>query len=161
MMGAGKSTLGILAAKRLNREFVDADRVLEAEAGMAIPEMFRLHGEAEFRRRESDVIRRVVERPGRAVVAAGGGAFCQRDVREYLLARSLTVFLRVGEEELLRRLALADPAQRPMLAGDWRRRVSELTRFRYPLYSQASLSIDIGDETPEKTLERLLAILSE
>lgn len=161
MMAAGKSTLGVLAAERLNREFVDADQVLEDEAGMPIPEIFRRHGEAEFRRREFDVIRRIVRRPGRHVVATGGGAFCQGDVREFLLGNALTVFLRVGEAELLRRLALANPDDRPMLAGDWRARVGELVRFRYPLYGKAHLAIDIADEPPAATLERLLAALAE
>ncbi len=50
MPGSGKTTIGTLVAKRLGRTFVDADSALEREAGMPIPEIFRLEGEAGFRR---------------------------------------------------------------------------------------------------------------
>lgn len=58
MPGSGKTTIGTLVAKRLGRTFVDADSALEREAGMPIPEIFRLEGEAGFRRRETAVARR-------------------------------------------------------------------------------------------------------
>ncbi len=158
MMGAGKTTLGRLLAARLACPFLDIDTVIETEAGQSIPDIFRLEGEAAFRRRELAAVRRLLDQPGAAVLAAGGGAFCQEDVRRCAQGRAASVFLRVGEEDLLRRLAASDIAARPMIAGDaWRERVRDLLRLRYPLYEQADLILDIpGDEAPGVTADRLI-----
>ena len=160
MMGAGKTTLGRLLADRLDCAFTDVDAVIESEAGRSIPEIFRVRGEAAFRAVELDTLRRLVGEAGNAVLAAGGGAFCQDAVRAFLAENACSVFLRVDEDELLRRLADSDIATRPMLAGDdWRERVSRLLRKRYPLYGEATLAIDIGDESPELTADRLYALI--
>lgn len=159
-MGSGKSTLGKLLSKRLGVEFYDADAVFEAEAGLPVPEFFRLNGEEAFRRREREILAAIVERPGSAVVATGGGAFCRTETREQLLRCAVTVFLRVGEDELVRRLERTEIAARPVLAGgDWRGRVAELVRTRYPFYEMAEYVIDIGNEDPADTVGRLERLL--
>ena len=56
-MGAGKSTVGRLAAKELGVQFLDADDLVEAHAGQSIPEIFAQRGELWFRRTEEDLIR--------------------------------------------------------------------------------------------------------
>ena len=161
MMGAGKTTIGRLAAAKMGRVFLDVDSVVEAESGMTIADLFARHGEGEFRRRELDAITRLIASPAAAVLAAGGGAFCQAGVREYLKGNSVTVFLRVPEGELLRRLEAAGVAERPLLSRpDWRERVGELVRTRYPLYGEAALVLDVGGESPEETAERLVAMVT-
>ncbi|MBE6555847.1 MAG: shikimate kinase [Ruminococcaceae bacterium] len=72
MPGCGKSTLGSLLATELGLDFIDTDKVLEQKAGIPIPEILRLEGEAGFRKRESAVLRDVCKRGGR-VIATGGG----------------------------------------------------------------------------------------
>lgn len=163
MMGSGKSTLGRLLARELACAFVDADAVIEEEAGCGIPEIFATEGEDAFRLREYEAMRGQLARPEELVIAAGGGAFCQSRIRELLAGRTgscgraLSVFLRVGEEELLARLARADVRERPMLRGDeWRSRVAELLRTRYPVYAGADLTLDIGEgEDAAETVRRL------
>ena len=72
MPGAGKSTVGALAAARLGMPFVDLDGEIEKAAGMPIPRIFETEGEAGFRRRETEALRRVALVGGQ-VIAAGGG----------------------------------------------------------------------------------------
>src|SRR5262249_7752920 len=74
MMGAGKSTIGRRLAARLNLPFVDADTEIEAAAGMAIPEIFEVHGEPHFRDGEARVIARLLD-SGPAGLATGSGSF--------------------------------------------------------------------------------------
>ena len=74
MMGAGKSSIGRRVALRLGIPFVDADAEIEKAAGMTIPDIFAIRGEAEFRAGEARVIARLLE-SGPQVLATGGGAF--------------------------------------------------------------------------------------
>lgn len=161
MMGAGKTTLGRMTAERLGREFLDADVFIESESGMSIPEIFARFGEDEFRRRELSTLRTLLERPGAAILATGGGAFCQPAVREALYGKAATVFIKVSEKELIRRLEQSEIAERPVLSSpDWRQRVKELVLTRYPQYDKASHILEVGDEKPEHTVDRLVAMLS-
>ena len=52
-MGAGKSTVGKLLAKKLGRRFLDADHVIEDRCGVKIPVIFEMEGEEGFRKREA------------------------------------------------------------------------------------------------------------
>lgn len=162
MMGSGKSTLGALLALRLGCSFVDVDAEIERDAGRRVADIFRDEGETEFRRREYETTKRLVEASGALVLAAGGGAFCQERIRELLQGRARSVFLRVMEEDLLDRLARSDVNDRPMLGGDaWRERVAELLRARYPIYGQADLLLDVGgDEAAEATAARLHSLIA-
>lgn len=156
MMGSGKTTLGRLTAERLDCGFLDVDAVVEKESGMPITGIFREFGEAEFRRRELEAIRRLLAQPGRLIVAAGGGAFCQDAARRHMQANALTVFLHVPEAELLRRLERGGVAARPLLAdADWRTRVADLVRERYPVYREARLVFEAAGEAPPDSAARL------
>lgn len=78
MPGCGKSSVGTLLAKKLDRPFLDADAEIEKAAGMPIPEFFKLYGEAAFRDLESRVLSSLGKRSG-AVVATGGGAVLREE----------------------------------------------------------------------------------
>jgi shikimate kinase len=60
-MGSGKTGVGRELAELLSIPFYDMDEMLEQEAGMPIPEIFRLEGEEGFRRRESGLLKRLAE----------------------------------------------------------------------------------------------------
>ena len=97
-MGAGKSTLGLVAAQKLGRRFIDLDRELERSMQQSIPELFEQRGEAEFRvlEREATLQALCNERP--AVIALGGGAIETPSIRKTLKERALTVFLQVDPQ---------------------------------------------------------------
>src|SRR4051812_1148311 len=80
LMGAGKSTVGRRLATRLNLRFTDADAEIETAAGMTIPDMFAMHGEAYFRDGERRGIARLLG-GGAAGLAAGGGAHIHPQTR--------------------------------------------------------------------------------
>ena len=73
MMGAGKSTAGRLAAKRLGWTWVDVDAEIVRAGGATVPELFARHGEAHFRQEESRVLGAVLERDEPLVISVGGG----------------------------------------------------------------------------------------
>ena len=92
MPGCGKSSVGTLLAKKLDRPFLDADAEIEKAAGMPIPEFFRLYGEAAFRELESRVLADLGKRSG-AVIATGGGAVLREENYAALHQNSTIVWL--------------------------------------------------------------------
>lgn len=131
-MGAGKSSVGKKLAARLGLEFVDADRRVEQLAGASVPMIFELEGETGFRQREESVMTELMQGAGR-VVASGGGAILSDAVRDLLRSRSFVVYLQLGVEQQLQRLAR--DRSRPLLAGgDRRQKLQALAAVRNPLY---------------------------
>jgi len=72
-MGAGKSTVGRMLADRLGWEFLDLDALIEARAGLNVPQIFATHGETHFRKLESQALASALGRRN-IILALGGGA---------------------------------------------------------------------------------------
>jgi len=155
-MGAGKTTVGALLARRLRWDFVDSDRLVEAQAGAAIAEIFSRQGEPAFRRLEAEAIRGAAQGE-QCVIGLGGGALETPATRDLLasLPNSLLVFLDAPLETLLARCAahVAGPV-RPVLAD--RAHLEARWRQRLPFYRQAHLTVDTSSLLPEAVVERIL-----
>lgn len=157
MMGAGKSSIGKRLAARLGLSFVDADTEIEKAAGMAIPEIFAVHGEPYFRAGEARVIARLLE-SGPQVLATGGGAFMNPETRAVIRAKGISVWLNATLDILMRRIKRR--ADRPMLAGaDPVERLKHLMDERYPVYAEAELTVESRDVPHETIVEEIIAKL--
>lgn len=140
-MGCGKSTVGQALARRLDFEFVDTDRVIEAQAGRSIPEIFAREGEAAFRARERALVESLAARE-RVVIATGGGVGAQPDLLESLKSHALVVWLWASPETLWERCR--PQTHRPLLqVPDPLARLRELLAAREPVYRRADLLINI------------------
>lgn len=157
LMGAGKTSIGRRLAARLGLPFVDADAEIEAAAGSTIPELFERYGERAFRDGERRVVRRVLA--GEPVVlATGGGAFLDPETRRAVREAAVSVWLRCPLETLVRRVAARN--NRPLLAGGNAAEVlRQLIAVRHPIYAEADLAIDCGDEGADATTAHVLAAL--
>src|SRR3954468_19363316 len=120
LMGAGKTTIGRILARKLGLRFIDSDHEIEARTGASIPWIFEIEGEQSFRRREADVIRDLSAQEG-IVLATGGGAILNAESRAYLKARGTVIYLRANVSSILVRtshdknrplLQTANPRQR-------------------------------------------------
>jgi shikimate kinase len=153
-MGSGKSTVGPLLAHRLGWRFVDADDVIEAEAGCPIPEIFAREGEAAFRQRERSAIARLAGE-NELVLALGGGAIEDDGTRALLLnaPHALLVHLEV---ELATTLARCRGTEnlRPILAD--KANLAQRYERRLPLYRKAHASIAVDALTPEQVVEEIV-----
>jgi len=153
-MGSGKTTAGPLVAERLGWSFVDVDDVIAAEAGTTIPEIFRSEGETAFRRHESEVIFKLLER-GRLVLALGGGAIEDAATRERLLLapETLLVHLEVRLETTLARCKGTENL-RPVLADE--ANLKDRYERRLPLYRLAHITLHVDTLTPEEVAEAIV-----
>ena len=157
LMGAGKTSIGRRIAARLGLPFRDADAEIELAAGCTIPELFERFGEREFRDGERRVIRRLLaEEP--LVLATGGGAYMDAETRATVRREGVAVWLRADLPVLVRRVA--GRMHRPLLAGgDHEEVLTRLMAQRHPVYAEADIIVDCGDEPPESTTARVLDAL--
>ncbi len=140
LMGAGKSSVGVRLAEMLGAEFRDSDAEIEAAAALSVPEIFERYGEAHFRDGERRVIARLLAEPP-MVMATGGGAFMNAETRELIKRVAVSVWLKAPLDLLVSRTA--GRSHRPLLnRGDPRRILAGLIAERYPVYAQATVTVD-------------------
>ena len=160
MMGAGKTSVGRVLAKRLRKTFYDSDHVIEDRTGVKIPVIFEIEGEAGFRVRESAVVDELTALSD-IVLATGGGAILSEKNRDRLRTRGMVVYLRASVRDLLNRTR--HDKNRPLLqAAEPRARLTELYEKRDPLYREvAHLIVDTGSQSLTSLVNRLCQLLLE
>ena len=157
MMGAGKTSVGRYLAQKLGLPFVDADSEIEAAAQATITEIFEREGEAAFRSGERRVIARLLDGPI-CVLATGGGAFMTPETRAKIREHAISVWLRADIDLLTRRVGRR--RDRPLLNnGNPRETIARLLAVRDPVYAEADLVIDSGEQTPDEVSEVVIAAL--
>jgi XRE family aerobic/anaerobic benzoate catabolism transcriptional regulator len=142
LRGAGKTTIGRRLARRLHVPFVELDRRVEQVSGLPLAEIFRLHGEAYYRRLEREALGRLLRDEGALVLATGGGVVTVRETFAELRRQTATVWLRARPEDHWARV-VQQGDRRPLEARP--QAMAELRRLlaaREPLYSQADHVID-------------------
>ena len=159
-MGSGKSTVGRHLADLLDCPFIDSDAEIESRTGADIPWIFDVEGEAGFRRRETTVLKSLVEQPA-AVIATGGGAILATENRELMARAGVVVFLNVSVAQQLKRTGSGEG--RPLLQqGDREETLTQLMAEREPLYrALADVIISAGGGNARKVARQIEAALRE
>ncbi|HET6484219.1 MAG TPA: shikimate kinase [Actinoplanes sp.] len=154
--GAGKSTIGALAAELLGVPFADADTIIEGRVGKPIPEIFIDDGEEVFRAFERSVIASALEGFD-GVLALGGGAILHEGTRA-LLEKQTVVYLSVELSDAVRRVGLG--AGRPLLSINPRATLKYLLDQRRPLYLEvATHTIKTDGRAPAEIANEAVALL--
>lgn len=158
MMGAGKTAVGTAVARMLHVPFLDSDREIERAANMTISEIFARDGEPFFRRKETQVIERLLKsRP--CILSTGGGAYLHERNRRIIADKGVAVWLRADLDLLWARVR--QKTTRPLLrTADPRATLAELYEARVPEYGKAEIVVDAQPEQSiEQTAERVIAAL--
>jgi shikimate kinase/3-dehydroquinate synthase len=147
-MGTGKSTIGRLVAARAGAPFLDLDALLEQTTGRSIPELFATEGEPAFRALEASTLRRLLDDPSPRVIALGGGALLDPDLRRHALRIARVVNLTARPETIAARTA---GQGRPLLdaAPDRLARIRDLLDLRAAAYAEAHAHIPTDASSPD------------
>lgn len=157
MPSAGKTTIGKMLAQRMNKEFVDLDDAIIKKAGMSIPEIFKLSGEAGFRVIETEVSIELAKCNNK-IIATGGGTVKHKVNMKYLRQNGITIFI----DRDINKLISSDP-NRPLSSS--REALQQLYTERSSLYREYASYIAVNNSDMEETVNDIeqayLRILNE
>ncbi len=112
-MGCGKSTIGKQLASKLNYNFIDLDNFIEQENNLSINEIFENKGENEFRKIETNALKKIVSIPN-SIVSCGGGTPCYYGNVDLMLNNGTVIYVKMSAKMLVNRLINAKN-QRPLI----------------------------------------------
>jgi len=158
MMGSGKTAIGRALSQRLAVPFLDSDAEIETAANATIAEIFARSGEPFFRRRESEVISRLLT-GAPCILSTGGGAFLAKRNRKIIKRYGVAVWLNAPLDVLWERVRHKD--SRPLLrTADPRATLAEIYAVRTPIYAKAKLHLAVANRASiEDTTESVLSLL--
>ena len=160
--GAGKSAVGKKLASALGVELYDLDTLVEHATGHTIADIFEREGEAQFRQYESDAVESMREKEN-YVIATGGGCVLLPDNRATLKEIGLVVYLRVGIDAQLERIAGED--HRPLvaaMAGNERDFLQNLNEVRAPLYASiADHTVDTDNMSVDEIAGHIATLINK
>ena len=112
MMGVGKTTVGKRLAEKLGNRFIDIDKIIETKENKTITEIFANKGENYFRKIEKEITIDILNKKN-VVIALGGGAFINPNIRKEIRNTSISVWLDLSLKALISRIS--NTKKRPLL----------------------------------------------
>ena len=141
-MGSGKTSVGKILARKLYKDFVDVDAVIEAEQGCSVTEIFENKGEAYFRSLEQKCINALTQKKGQ-VIATGGGV----PIHSTIPDKSLIVYIEADFDVIVDRLNVRERAKRPLFNDE--KKAKALFDARIDTYKElATFSVDANQKIP-------------
>lgn len=141
MPGAGKSTVGVVLAKRLGYGFTDSDLVIQDRYGKLLHELIEEHGVRGFWKIENEVNASLELQ--RNVIATGGSVIYGREAMEHLRRIGVVVYLKLPYDEIAERLGDLNARGVTLLPGQ---ELKDLYAERTPLYEKyAHVTVDCED----------------
>jgi len=154
MMGVGKSTIGRIIAKRLKVKFIDVDKIIERNEKKSIKRIFEDNGEEYFRKLEKKITFKILKKK-KKVIALGGGAFMNNEIREKILNSCKSVWLKVDLEKLIKRYK--NNNRRPLLnKKKLDTSVKKIYQSRKKIYSLANFKINCDNMNKTQIVEKIL-----
>lgn len=155
-MGSGKSTVGIRMSYRLRCVLEDTDKMIEAQAGKSISEIFAQEGEEIFRQMETEILKKLAVNRGQRIYSVGGGTPVRVINRPLLKKLGTVVYLRAKPETIYERLK--EDTTRPLLQGeDPMGKIRSLMAAREEAYADtADVIVDVDGLTMDQVIEQIM-----
>jgi len=138
MMGSGKSTIGNLLAKKLDRVLIDIDRKIEKMENLKINQIFKVKGETYFRELEFKMTNQSLKDHDQ-IISLGGGAFMNKEIRRIIKQRSKSFWLYWNSETLIKRIKNND--KRPVIKDMGHMQIKKLISDRNKIYNFSDFKI--------------------
>ena len=154
MPGAGKSTIGVVLAKKLGYEFIDSDIVIQNKYKKILQELINEHGIDGFEKIENDVNKNLNTK--NSVIATGGSAIYGKEAMEHFDSRGTVIYLNLPYEEIEQRLGNLEERGVTIKKGQT---LKDLYNERTPLYKKyANVIIDCQGKTIREIVEEIFVI---
>ena len=156
-MGVGKTVVGKVLAKKLNRRFIELDSLIEQKAGKSVAEIFQQDGEIAFRELEIEAAKEVVKDKN-LVIACGGGIVLNKINIDRLKNDSVIVYLVASPGVIIKRTS-GGRGKRPLLnVTDRVAEINQLLSFREPFYERAAdIKIDTSKLDINSVAEQIIS----
>ena len=155
MMGSGKSSIGLIVSKKLKLNFFDIDKVIETDQKMRISKIFETKGEDFFRKIEKKVTLNIL-RNKKGVIALGGGAFLNQDIKREILKNHLSFWLNWKIYTLIDRIK--NSKKRPLAINSNENELVEIIEKRSIIYSKALYKINCDNLSKYEIAKRIIKI---
>ena len=158
MMGSGKSSIGLLVAKKLKLNFTDVDDEIEKELGKKITDIFEENGEDFFRKIEEKITLEKLKLNS-SVISLGGGAFMNRNIRKEVLKNHLSFWLNWNNKILLERIK--NSKKRPLAINLPNNEIINLIQKRSNIYAKALFEIKCDNLSKNEVVNKIIKIYEQ
>ena len=154
MMASGKSSIGKVLSKTMNIPFLDVDKEIELHEKRSVKSIFENSGERYFRKLESKIIIENLKEKKSTVIALGGGAFLNAAVRKNVNEKSISVWLDVNIESIIKRVKKNQ--NRPLFEKKSDEEIMKLYEKRLKYYEMSKIHIDCNKKTKTECAEEII-----
>ena len=158
MMGSGKTTIGKSLSQRLKMEFIDIDAIIEKKVGLSISEIFEIKGEKAFRDEEEKESKKILKKTN-LIIALGGGAFINENIRNEIKKSSVSVWLDLDIKMLYKRVK--ESKKRPLLKNSSEEELIRIYNLRKKIYSLADFKVQCSYKNKEQIITEVLQIYED
>ncbi len=155
MMGSGKSSIGLLVAKKLKLNFIDIDNEIEKKLGTTISKIFEDKGEDFFRKVEEKLTLKNLKLHA-SVISLGGGAFMNENIRKEVLKSHISFWLNWNNNILLGRIK--NSKKRPLAINSSDDQIINLIQKRSNIYTKALFEIKCDNLTKNEVVNKIIKI---
>jgi XRE family aerobic/anaerobic benzoate catabolism transcriptional regulator len=159
LRGAGKTTLGRIAARRLGWTFIELNHEIERLAGFSVTEIFKLYGQGGYRRLEQRALRTVAAMAPPLLLATGGGLVAEPLTFDFLLHAFNTIWVKARPHEHMSRVREQGDLRPMSNENDAMNELVAILASREPLYARARAVLDTSDETLEESADKLALLI--
>ena len=155
MMGSGKSSIGLLVAKKLKYNFIDIDNEIEINLKKSIKKIFEEEGEDHFREIEEKTTLNKLKM-NNTVISLGGGAFINKKIRKEILKNHLSFWLNWDDKILLN--IIKNSKKRPLALNATDDELIDLIKKRTNIYSKALYEVKCDNLSKSEIVNKIVKI---
>lgn len=160
-MGSGKTTIGINLSYKLKCALSDTDKMIERQENRSISDIFAAEGEESFRKKETELLRKLKKNAHRQIYSVGGGTPIREENRRLLSELGTVVYLKVSAETVYERLK--GDHTRPLLQGeDPMEKIRTLLQKREEIYQEAAdITVCVDGKKPAQIVQEIMEALRQ